>query len=84
VKLDWPGIVNLRLDPFEKMGIGESHGGSRAQAAAGRRACDPGETEQAANFGVERSANRVVVFAVGCPLMPSVSCLRSIKKELLP
>jgi arylsulfatase len=24
VKLDWPGIVNLRLDPFEKMGIGDS------------------------------------------------------------
>jgi len=24
VKMDWPGIVNLRLDPFEKMGIGES------------------------------------------------------------
>jgi hypothetical protein len=24
VKLDWPGIVNLRLGPFEKMGIGES------------------------------------------------------------
>lgn len=24
VKLDWPGIVNLRLDPFEKMSIGES------------------------------------------------------------
>ncbi len=24
VKLDWPQIVNLRLDPFEKMGIGES------------------------------------------------------------
>jgi arylsulfatase len=24
VRLDWPGIVNLRLDPFEKMGIGES------------------------------------------------------------
>lgn len=24
VKLDWPGIYNLRLDPFEKMNIGES------------------------------------------------------------
>jgi arylsulfatase len=24
VHMDWPGIVNLRLDPFEKMGIGES------------------------------------------------------------
>jgi arylsulfatase len=24
VHLDWPGLVNLRLDPFEKMGIGES------------------------------------------------------------
>jgi len=24
VHLDWPGIVNLRLDPFEKMGIGNS------------------------------------------------------------
>jgi hypothetical protein len=24
VKMDWPGIYNLRLDPFEKMGIGES------------------------------------------------------------
>jgi arylsulfatase len=24
VKLDWPGIVNLRLDPFERMGIGDS------------------------------------------------------------
>ena len=24
VRMDWPGIVNLRLDPFEKMGIGES------------------------------------------------------------
>jgi arylsulfatase A-like enzyme len=24
VHLDWPGIVNLRLDPFEKMGIGDS------------------------------------------------------------
>lgn len=24
VRLDWPGIVNLRLDPFEKMGIGDS------------------------------------------------------------
>ncbi len=24
VKLDWPGIVNLRLDPFEKMSIGDS------------------------------------------------------------
>jgi arylsulfatase len=24
VKLDWPGIYNLRLDPFEKMGIGDS------------------------------------------------------------
>ncbi len=24
VHLDWPGIYNLRLDPFEKMGIGES------------------------------------------------------------
>jgi arylsulfatase len=24
VKMDWPGIVNLRLDPFEKMGIGDS------------------------------------------------------------
>jgi hypothetical protein len=24
VKLDWPGIVNLRLDPFEKMGLNES------------------------------------------------------------
>ncbi len=24
VKLDWPGITNLRLDPFEKMGLGES------------------------------------------------------------
>ena len=24
VKLDWPGIYNLRLDPFEKMNVGES------------------------------------------------------------
>jgi len=24
VKLDWPGIYNLRLDPFEKMNLGES------------------------------------------------------------
>jgi hypothetical protein len=24
VKLDWPGIVNLRLDPFEKMGLQDS------------------------------------------------------------
>jgi arylsulfatase A-like enzyme len=24
VPLDWPGIVNLRLDPFEKMGLNES------------------------------------------------------------
>ncbi|WP_228714549.1 arylsulfatase [Posidoniimonas corsicana] len=24
VKLDWPGIYNLRLDPFEKMNIGDS------------------------------------------------------------
>jgi arylsulfatase A-like enzyme len=24
VKLDWPGIYNLRLDPFEKMGLGDS------------------------------------------------------------
>ena len=24
VKLDWPGIYNLRLDPFEKMSIGDS------------------------------------------------------------
>jgi hypothetical protein len=24
VKLDWPGIYNLRLDPFEKMNIRES------------------------------------------------------------
>jgi len=24
VHLDWPGIVNLRLDPFEKMGVGQS------------------------------------------------------------
>jgi arylsulfatase A-like enzyme len=24
VHLDWPGLVNLRLDPFEKMGIGDS------------------------------------------------------------
>jgi arylsulfatase len=24
VHLDWPGIVNLRLDPFEKMGLNES------------------------------------------------------------
>jgi len=24
VHLDWPGIVNLRLDPFEKMGVGDS------------------------------------------------------------
>jgi len=24
VRMDWPGIVNLRLDPFEKMGIGDS------------------------------------------------------------
>jgi arylsulfatase len=24
VKLDWPGIFNLRLDPFEKMNIGDS------------------------------------------------------------
>jgi hypothetical protein len=24
VKMDWPGIHNLRLDPFEKMGIGDS------------------------------------------------------------
>jgi arylsulfatase len=24
VKLDWPGIVNLRLDPFEKMGLNQS------------------------------------------------------------
>jgi arylsulfatase A-like enzyme len=24
VHLDWPGIVNLRLDPFEKMGVGKS------------------------------------------------------------
>ena len=24
VKLDWPGLVNLRLDPFEKMSIGDS------------------------------------------------------------
>jgi arylsulfatase A-like enzyme len=24
VKLDWPGIYNLRLDPFEKMNIGQS------------------------------------------------------------
>jgi arylsulfatase A-like enzyme len=24
VRLDWPGIVNLRLDPFEKMGLNES------------------------------------------------------------
>jgi arylsulfatase A-like enzyme len=24
VKLDWPGIYNLRLDPFEKMGIDQS------------------------------------------------------------
>ena len=24
VRLDWPGIVNLRLDPFEKMGIDQS------------------------------------------------------------
>ena len=24
VQMDWPGIVNLRLDPFEKMGIGDS------------------------------------------------------------
>jgi arylsulfatase A-like enzyme len=24
VKLDWPGIVNPRLDPFEKMGLGDS------------------------------------------------------------
>jgi hypothetical protein len=24
VHLDWPGIVNLRLDPFEKMGLQQS------------------------------------------------------------
>lgn len=24
VKLDWPGVYNLRLDPFEKMGVGDS------------------------------------------------------------
>jgi arylsulfatase A-like enzyme len=24
VKMDWPGIYNLRLDPFEKMNLGES------------------------------------------------------------
>ncbi|WP_013627706.1 arylsulfatase [Rubinisphaera brasiliensis] len=24
VKLDWPGVYNLRLDPFEKMSIGDS------------------------------------------------------------
>lgn len=24
VKLDWPGLVNLRLDPFEKMSLGDS------------------------------------------------------------
>lgn len=24
VKMDWPGIYNLRLDPFEKMGVGDS------------------------------------------------------------
>jgi hypothetical protein len=24
VPLDWPGLVNLRLDPFEKMGLGDS------------------------------------------------------------
>jgi arylsulfatase A-like enzyme len=24
VKLDWPGIYNLRLDPFEKMNVGDS------------------------------------------------------------
>ena len=23
-KLDWPGLVNIRLDPFEKMSIGQS------------------------------------------------------------
>jgi arylsulfatase A-like enzyme len=24
VKMDWPGIYNLRIDPFEKMGLGDS------------------------------------------------------------
>ncbi len=30
VKLDWPGIVNLRLDPFERMGMPTASGGSLA------------------------------------------------------
>ena len=28
VKLDWPSIVNLRLDPFERMGLPTANGGS--------------------------------------------------------
>jgi arylsulfatase A-like enzyme len=30
VRVDWPGIVNLRLDPFERMGLPTANGGSLA------------------------------------------------------
>jgi arylsulfatase len=27
IKMDWPMLVNLRLDPFERTGMGQSHAG---------------------------------------------------------